>query len=56
MGNNSKTSEKIVNSMVVGACQSSQFFKQRACFLGNNRAFSKFGDQNLHYLISIIGL
>ena len=31
-------SKKILNSMVVGAGQSFQFFRQKTWFLGNNRA------------------
>ena len=34
--------KKILNSMVVGARQSFQFFGQKAWFLENNRALSKF--------------
>ena len=30
-------SKKILKSMVVGACQSFQFFRQKTWFLGNNR-------------------
>ena len=32
-----KISAKKLNTMVVGACQSFQFFKQKAWFFGNNR-------------------
>ena len=32
-----KTSAKNINSMVVGARQSFQFFRQKTWFLGNNR-------------------
>ena len=30
-------SKNLLNSMVLGACQSFQFFKQKTWFLGNNR-------------------
>ena len=36
----SKFQQKILNSMIVGARQSFQFFRQKAWFLGNNRALS----------------
>ena len=42
--------------MVVGARQSFQFFKQITWFLGNNRAFCKFGNRILLDLTSIIKL
>ena len=42
--------------MVVGACQSFQFFGQNTWFLKNNRALSKFLYGILHYLISITKL
>ena len=32
-----KFQQKILNSMVVGVCQSFQFFRQKTWFLGNNR-------------------
>ena len=48
-----KFQQKILNFVVVGACQSFQFFREIAWFLGNNRALSKFGYQILHNLISI---
>ena len=37
-----KFQQKNLNSMVVTACQSFQFFKQTNWFLGINRALSKF--------------
>ena len=37
-----KIQQKILNSVVVGACQNFQFFRQKTSFLENNRAFSKF--------------
>ena len=40
--------------MVVGARQRFQLFRQIAWFLGNNRALSKFRNQILRYVISII--
>ena len=49
-----KFKQKMLNSMVVGACQTFQFFGQTAWFLGNNRALSKFRCQILRYFISII--
>ena len=42
--------------MVVGPCQSFQFFIQNTWFLGNKRALSKFRCWILHYLISIVKL
>ena len=47
-------SAKNINSMVVGARQSFQFFRQNTWFLENNRALSEFFYGILHYLISII--
>ena len=47
-------SKKILNSIVVGARQNSQFFRQKTWFLENNRALSKFLYGVLHYLTSII--
>ena len=42
-----KFQPKILNSMVVGACQSFQFFRQITWFLRNNRALSKVKYQTL---------
>ena len=53
-GNMCKISAK--NSTVVGAHQSSQFFRQITWFLGNTRALSKFNYWILYHLISIIKL
>ena len=47
-------SAKILNSMVVEARQSFQFFRQKAWFLENNGALATFLYEILHYLISII--
>ena len=49
-----KFQQKILNSTVVGARQSFQFFRQITWFLGNTRALSKFKYWILHQLISII--
>ena len=49
-----KFQQKILNSMVFGACQSFQFFRQITEFLGNNRSLSKFKNWILHHVISII--
>ena len=49
-------SKNVLNSLVVGARQSFQFFRQVTWFLGNYRALPKFRYQILHYLISIIRL
>ena len=43
-------------SVVVGACQSFQFFRQKIWFLESTRALSKFLHEILHYLISITKL
>ena len=51
-----KFQQKILNSMVVGARQSFQFFRQKTWFLENNRALPKFLYGILHYVISIIKL
>ena len=51
-----KFQQKILNSTVVGAHQSFQFFRQITWFLGNTRALSKFKYWILHHLISIIKL
>ena len=48
-----KFQQKILNSLVVGACQSFQFFRQNSWFLENNRALLKFLYGILYYLISI---
>ena len=34
--------QKILNFMLIGACQNLQFFKQTTCVLGNNRDLFKF--------------
>ena len=47
-------SKKILNSMIVGARQIFQFFRQKTWFLKSNRALSKFLYGILHYLIGII--
>ena len=49
-----KFQQKILNSLVVGARQSFQFFRQNTWFRENNRALSKSLYGVLHYLISII--
>ena len=51
-----KFQQKIINSTVVGAHQSFQFFRQITWFLGNTRPLSKFKYCILHHLISIIKL
>ena len=51
-----KFQQKVLNFAVVGARQSSQFFRQIAWFLGNNRALSKFRYRIFHNLISITKL
>ena len=38
--------------MVVGACQSFPFFRQKTWFFGNNRGLPEFRYQILHKLIS----
>ena len=48
--------KKILISILVGACQSFQFFKQITWFLGKNRALSKFRYRILHHLISVTKL
>ena len=48
--------QKILNSTVVGARQSFQFFRQITWFLRNTRAFSKFKYWILHHVINIIKL
>ena len=45
----SKISAKILNSMLVGARQIFQFFRQNAWFFQSNRAFPKFLPAILHY-------
>ena len=47
-----KFQQKILNFVVVGAPESFQFFRQKACFLGNRRGFSLFRQRILHNLIS----
>ena len=49
-----KFQQIILNSMVVWARQSFQVFRQIIWFHWNNRALSKFRNQILRYLISII--
>ena len=49
-----KFQQKILNSMVVGACQCFQFFRQITGFLRNNGALSKFKYWISHHLDSII--
>ena len=51
-----KFQQKILNTMVVGTCQSFQFFRRNAWFLGNSRDLFKVFCQILHQLISIIKL
>ena len=51
-----KFQQKILNSMVVGARQNFQFFRQKTWLLENSRALSKFLYEILHYLISFIKL
>ena len=51
-----KCQQKILKSMVVGACQSCKLFRQNTWFLQNNRALSKFLYEILHYLISVTKL
>ena len=51
-----KFQQKILNSAVVRARQSFQFFSQITWFLGNTRALSKFKYWILYHLISIIKL
>ena len=45
---------KILNFMLVGACQNFQFFKETTWFLGNNRDLFKFSHQILRNLSRII--
>ena len=49
-----KFQQEILNPMVVGTRQRFQFFRQKAWFLANNRALSKFQYEVSNYLISII--
>ena len=51
-----KFQQRVFNFTVVGAHQSSQFFRQNTWFLENNGALSKFFYGILHYFISIIKL
>ena len=46
----------LLNSTLVGARQSFQFFRQTTWFLGNKRALPKFKYRIWHHLISIIKL
>ena len=48
--------QKILNSVVVGACKSYQFFRQITWILGNKRALFKCKYWILHQVISIIKL
>ena len=48
--------KKILNFVVVGVCQSFQFIRHIAWFLGNNTALSKFRYRILYNLISITKL
>ena len=47
-----KFQQKILNSVVVGARQSFQFFRQKTWFLGNNRGLPQFMCRILCNLIS----
>ena len=49
-----KFQQKILNSVVVGARQNDQFFRQKTWFLENNRALCKLLYGVSHYLIRII--
>ena len=51
-----KSKHKLLNSMVVGARQSFQIFRQNTWFLEKNTALSNFLYGILHYLISITRL
>ena len=51
-----KFQRKSLDSMVAGARQSFQIFRQNTWFLKDNRAFSKVLHWILHYLISTIKL
>ena len=51
-----KFQQKILNSNVVGARQSFQFFTQKTWFLGKNRPSPQFRYRILHNLISITNL
>ena len=48
-----KFQQKLLNSVVVGARQSFQIFRQNTWFLENKRVLSKSLYGTLHYLISI---
>ena len=48
--------KKILNYMVVGACQSLNISRQNIWFLENNRGLSKFFYGILHYRMTIIKL
>ena len=45
-----KFQQNQLNCRVVGARQSFQIFRQKAWFLKNNKALSKFFNEILHYL------
>ena len=51
-----KISTKLINSLVVGARQSFQFFTQNTRFTENNRALFNFLYQILYYIINITKL
>ena len=51
-----KFQQKILNTNVVGARQSFQFFTQKTWFLGKNRPSPQFRYRILHNLISITNL
>ena len=55
-GTCAKFQQKLLKSLVVGARQSFQFFRQNTWFLENNRALFKFLCGISHYLISITKL
>ena len=51
-----KFQQKILSSMVVGARQNFQFFREITWFLGNGRALSTIKYWILHHLINIVKL
>ena len=51
-----KLQQKILNSVVAGACQNVKFSRQNTWFLKNNGTCSKFLYKTLHCLISAIKL
>ena len=55
-GTSAKFQQKLIQSLVVGARQSFQFFRQNTWFLENNRELPKFLCCILHYLIIITKL